>query len=34
MYLRDSLGFQGLVFSDAMNMKGITDKYPENKAAM
>lgn len=26
--LRDQLGFQGLTFSDAMNMKGLTKFYP------
>lgn len=26
-WLRDSLGFQGLVFSDALNMKGVSDFF-------
>ncbi len=26
-YLQDSLGFQGLVISDALNMKAVADKY-------
>lgn len=32
--LRDSLGFSGLVFSDGMNMKGITDHFSESEAAV
>ncbi len=32
--LRDSLGFEGLVFSDGMNMKGITKYYSEGQAAV
>lgn len=32
--LNDSLGFKGLVFSDGMNMKGITQHYNEGKAAV
>ncbi len=32
--LRDSLGFEGLVFSDGMNMKGITRDYSEAEAAV
>nr|MDA3818291.1 hypothetical protein [Prolixibacteraceae bacterium] len=32
--LRDSLGFEGLVFSDGMNMRGITRDYSEAEAAV
>ncbi|MFA9390894.1 MAG: glycoside hydrolase family 3 N-terminal domain-containing protein [Prolixibacteraceae bacterium] len=32
--LRDSLGFDGLIFSDGMNMKGITNNYSEADAAV
>ncbi|MBN2805316.1 MAG: serine hydrolase, partial [Prolixibacteraceae bacterium] len=32
--LKDSLGFSGLVFSDGMNMKGITLLYNESEAAV
>jgi beta-N-acetylhexosaminidase len=32
--LRDSLGFNGLVFSDGMNMKGISIHYSEGAAAV
>ena len=32
--LNDSLGFVGLVFSDGMNMKGITKHYTEGEAAV
>lgn len=32
--LKDSLGFEGLVFSDGMNMKGITKHYTEGEAAV
>jgi beta-N-acetylhexosaminidase len=32
--LRDSLGFKGLVFSDGMNMKGITMHFTEGEAAV
>ena len=30
--LKDEMGFQGLVFTDAMNMKGVTKYYPSGKA--
>jgi beta-N-acetylhexosaminidase len=30
--LRNQLGFRGLVFSDAMNMKGVTDHFPTGEA--
>jgi beta-N-acetylhexosaminidase len=30
--LRNELGFQGLVFSDAMNMKGVTKYFPSGQA--
>jgi len=32
--LRDSLGFEGLVFSDGMNMQGITHFFDEGTAAV
>jgi beta-glucosidase-like glycosyl hydrolase/CubicO group peptidase (beta-lactamase class C family) len=32
--LRDSLRFEGLIFSDAMNMKGITSRFNEGEAAV
>ncbi len=32
--LRDSLGFEGIVFSDGMNMRGITRDYNEAEAAV
>lgn len=32
--LKDSLGFNGLIFSDGMNMKGITSHYSEEQAAI
>lgn len=32
--LKDSLGFNGLVFSDGMNMKGITMHFTEGEAAV
>lgn len=30
--LRDQLGFEGLIYSDAMNMKGVTKYFPDGKA--
>ncbi len=30
--LKDELGFKGLIFSDAMNMKGVTKYYPSGQA--
>jgi beta-glucosidase-like glycosyl hydrolase/CubicO group peptidase (beta-lactamase class C family) len=30
--LRSQLGFQGLIYSDAMNMKGVTKYFPDGKA--
>jgi beta-N-acetylhexosaminidase len=30
--LRNDIGYQGLVFTDAMNMKGITKYYPSGSA--
>ncbi|MDA3880038.1 MAG: serine hydrolase [Prolixibacteraceae bacterium] len=33
-FLRDSLKFEGLVFSDGMNMKGITNYFDEGEAAV
>lgn len=32
--LRDELGFQGVVFTDALDMKAITDYYANNDAAL
>lgn len=32
--LKDSLGFEGLIFSDGMNMKGITAHFSEGEAAV
>jgi beta-glucosidase-like glycosyl hydrolase len=31
-WLRDKIGFKGLVFTDAMNMKGMTKYYPSGAA--
>ena len=33
-YLRDTLGFDGLIVTDAMNMAAITDRYSGGKAAV
>lgn len=30
--LRSQLGFEGLIYSDAMNMKGVTKYFPDGKA--
>ncbi|WP_353717926.1 glycoside hydrolase family 3 N-terminal domain-containing protein [Dyadobacter sp. 676] len=30
--LRNQLGFKGLIYSDAMNMKGVTKYFPDGKA--
>ena len=32
--LRGELGFHGVIFTDAMNMRGITAHYPEGEAAV
>lgn len=32
--LRNELGFKGLIFTDAMNMKGVTDYFPAGEADM
>ena len=31
-YLVDKLNFEGLIFTDAMNMKGLTNDYPDGQA--
>ena len=31
-YLIDELKFEGLIFTDAMNMKGLTNDYPDGRA--
>lgn len=31
-YLIDELNFKGLIFTDAMNMKGLTNDYPDGQA--
>lgn len=31
-FLRGQLGFKGLIFTDAMNMKGVISKYPAGEA--
>ncbi|MCJ7581246.1 MAG: glycoside hydrolase family 3 protein [Candidatus Aminicenantes bacterium] len=33
-YLRDKLGFKGLIVSDSMGMGGITSLYPQDQAAV
>ena len=33
-YLRDSLGYQNLVFTDALNMQGVTDQYGPARVAV
>lgn len=33
-YLQDSLGFQGLVISDALNMKAVADKYGKTEVVV
>ncbi|NVO32925.1 serine hydrolase [Hymenobacter sp. P5342] len=30
--LRQKMGFEGIIFTDAMNMKGVTTKYPAGEA--
>ncbi|HET8572555.1 MAG TPA: glycoside hydrolase family 3 N-terminal domain-containing protein [Edaphocola sp.] len=30
-WLKDSLGFKGLIFTDALNMKGVTKYYPDGE---
>ncbi|WP_092768837.1 glycoside hydrolase family 3 N-terminal domain-containing protein [Hymenobacter actinosclerus] len=30
--LRQKMGFEGIIFTDAMNMKGVTSKYPAGEA--
>jgi beta-N-acetylhexosaminidase len=32
--LRDDLGFKGVIFTDAMNMRGVAARYPEGEAAV
>src|SRR5690606_21256715 len=33
-YLKDSLGFKGLVISDALNMKAVADKYGKTEVVV
>ncbi len=33
-YLIGELGFEGLIFTDAMNMKGLTNDYPDGRASV
>jgi beta-N-acetylhexosaminidase len=32
--LRDDIGFKGVIFTDAMNMRGVAARYPEGEAAV
>ncbi len=32
--LRDEMKFEGVIFTDAMNMRGVTARYPEGEAAV
>jgi beta-N-acetylhexosaminidase len=32
--LRGEMGFKGIIFTDAMNMRGVADHYPEGEAAV
>lgn len=32
--LRDDIGFKGIIFTDAMNMRGVAARYPEGEAAV
>ncbi len=33
-YLIGELGFEGLIFTDAMNMKGLTNDFPDGQASV